>query len=109
MDHLSISISKLDGNVPFEFIFESDSVNSRNSLHHSGLPMSYVTNCTYWQKRTKLTPALKYTRYFFSECVESKTLTVNTNVNPTVIGLMTWLVAVFGYFVGSLFQPSPPF
>ena len=45
--HLSISIAKFDCNISFQFIFETDSVDSRNSFYNCRFPMSYVTNCTY--------------------------------------------------------------
>lgn len=44
--YLSICISKLDSNISFQFIFESYSVNSRNSFHNCGFSMSNMTNCT---------------------------------------------------------------
>lgn len=47
MTHLCISITQLDCNISFQFIFKSDSMNSRYSFDYCRLSMGYMTNCTY--------------------------------------------------------------
>lgn len=42
--HLGVGIAQLDGDVPFQLIFEPDSVDSRDGLHHCGLTMGHMAN-----------------------------------------------------------------
>lgn len=46
MTHLCISITQLDCDISFQFIFKSDSMNSRYSFDYCRLSMGYMTNCT---------------------------------------------------------------
>lgn len=52
--HLSVGISQFDCDVPLQFIFEPDSVHTRDGLHYSGLPVGHMANCACKKIRNEL-------------------------------------------------------
>jgi hypothetical protein len=47
MTHLGIGVSKLDGDIPHEFVFESDGHDTRYGLDHGGFSVSDMADRTY--------------------------------------------------------------
>jgi hypothetical protein len=47
MTHLGIGVSKLDGDIPDEFVFESDGHDTRYGLDHGGFSVSDMADRTY--------------------------------------------------------------
>lgn len=42
--YLSVSIAKLDGDVPLQLVLEPDGVHARNGLHDGGFTVGHVTD-----------------------------------------------------------------
>ena len=42
-----IGVTEFDGDVSFQFVFESDGLNSRDGFYDGGFSMGHVTDCSY--------------------------------------------------------------
>lgn len=45
--YFGVGITKLDGNIPYELVFESDSHDPRDGFHHCRLSVSDMANRTW--------------------------------------------------------------
>ena len=58
--YLRISVTELDGNVPHELVFESNSLNARNCLHNRRLAVRDISNGTCTRRSMDVSSRVDY-------------------------------------------------